>query len=76
MMMVVGFFDGSAGGRWVERTSSREVTKQALSSGRLSPLNSEDLLERRVARLQRVHHIREATPSGSSAGRAAVGHVS
>ncbi len=59
--MVVDYFDGGAGSRWVERTGSREVTKQALDSGRLSPINSKDLLERRVARLQRVHHIREAT---------------
>jgi V8-like Glu-specific endopeptidase len=60
-MMVVDYFDGSAGSRWVERAGSREVTRQALSSGRLSPINSKGLLERRVARLQRVHHIREAT---------------
>ncbi|MET0741644.1 MAG: serine protease [Candidatus Nanopelagicales bacterium] len=55
------YFDGGAGGRWVERTGSREVTKDALTQGRLSPINSQELLARRVARLQQVHHIREAT---------------
>ncbi len=57
----IDWVDPSAAGRWRERADVRASSDDALRAGQPSPANPPDLLARRVDRLTRVHHVREAT---------------
>ncbi len=59
--MKIDWVDPHAPERWRERADVRAASDDALRAGRPSPANPPDLLARRVDRLARVHHIREAT---------------